>query len=64
MSYLSRRMREIRAEESIPAAVREANRRGETVQLMGHRIDPVTAYRISGTWRPWPERVSYLGRGA
>lgn len=62
MSYLSMRMREIRAEEAVPVAAREANRRGESVVFMGHRIDPITAWRISGVW-PWVDAVSYLGRG-
>lgn len=61
MTYLSRRMREIRAEESVPAEVRTALRRGETVAFMGRRIDPVTAWRISGVW-PWVDTISYLGR--
>ena len=63
MTYLSMRMREIREEEAVPKAVREAHRRKETVRFLGRDIDPVTAWRITGTW-PWEDSVSYLGRGA
>lgn len=62
MTYLARRTREIREEAAVPGEVRAAMRRHETVQFMGRRIDPVTAWRISGVW-PWIDTVNYLGRG-
>jgi hypothetical protein len=62
MTYLARRMREIREEESVPGEVRAAMRRGETVQFLGRAIDPVAAWRISSVW-PWVETISYRGRG-
>lgn len=60
MSYLSRRMREIRYEDSVPAEARQAVRDGVTVRFMGRDIDAVTAWRID----MWPEveTVSYMGR--
>lgn len=63
MTYLSKRMREIKDEEAVPADVREAHRNGETVRFLGRSIDPVTAWRISGVW-PWVEPVNYRGRAA
>lgn len=63
MSYLSRRMREHRYEEEVPAAVRQAARDRVTVRFMSRDIDAVTAWRMSGVW-PWEDAISYLGRGA
>lgn len=63
MTYLSRRTREISEEDAVPQRVRDAARIGATVQFMGKRIDPITAWRISGVW-PWEEPVSHMGRGA
>lgn len=63
MTYLSQRMREIRYEESVPAEVRAAHRRGETVKFMGRQITPLVAYRISNVW-PWGYEgpINYRGR--
>jgi len=61
MTYLSRRTREIRDEDAVPTSARDANRRGDVVRLMGHLVDPITAWRI-GAW-PVVETVNYLGRG-
>lgn len=63
MTYLSRRTREIREEDAIPASVRIAEREGATVRFMGHRVDAITAHRMS-IWPPVGELVSYRGRGA
>jgi hypothetical protein len=61
MTYLSKRTREIREEESVPAAVREDHRNRVTVRFIGKDIDPITAWQISKVW-PWEEPVSYMGR--
>jgi hypothetical protein len=63
MTYLSRRMREHRYEDEVPADVRQDVRSGVTVRFMGRDVDAVTAWRMSGVW-PWIEAVDYMGRGA
>lgn len=61
MSFLSRRMREIRYEEEVPIEVRRLARDGVTARFMGKDVDAVTAWRINPKLLT-EDRVSYLGR--
>lgn len=67
MSYLSRRIREIREEEAVPKEVRQDHRAGVTFRFIGKDIDAVTAWRIGAWYLPGDRElheIRYTGRGA